>query len=166
MEQMRPDQSPYGVEFLRWEFDETDRYARGKAWYFVMTALMLGLLLYSFVSANFLFALIVLMFGLIVYLTSVRGGEPVQVAITDRGVMVGSSFYAHREIEHFWFIYQPPEVKTLYLDTRSLMVPRIALDLAEQDPNQVREALAPYVVEDLTKDEEPLSDVIARVMKL
>jgi hypothetical protein len=153
--------------YLLWEYSEADRYDRSGTWYFVMGSVALGLLLYSLASGNFLFALIVVMATLVVYLSSTHPKEEsVVVAVTEEGINVGGAFYAYGEISHFWLIYEPPAVKSLYLDFKEPWKPRVVLDLDEQNPNEVREVLGAYIVEDLTKDEEPLVDVIGRALKL
>jgi hypothetical protein len=151
---------------LAWEYSEEDRYTRSGTWYFVMGAVALGLLLYSLASGNFLFALIVIMAGLVVYLSSTHPAEDVVVAVTDTGILAGGAFYDYSDISHFWFAYEPPRVTSLYLDFKQPWRPGVVLELAEQDPNDVRDVLSVFLLEDLTKDEEPLLDTIGRALKL
>ncbi len=151
---------------VSWEYSEADRYDRGGRWYFAMGAVGLGLLLYALASGNFLFALIIIMFGLVIYLSSIQAVTESVVTIDDRGIQVGGAFYGYQEISHFWFVYEPPVVKQLYLDFKEPWKPRVIIGLGDQNPNEVREVLAAFVVEDLTKDEEPLLDAIGRVLKL
>lgn len=165
------DDAPYekgvhGRTYLRWKFPEFPRYKRGFVWYLVTVIVGAGLLLYALISGNFLFALIILMFALVIYMATVSEPSDVEISITEDGVGIGQAFYPYREIKNFWFIYEPPTVRNLYIEFKSSMRPRLTVDLEEQNPNEVRRALSRYVPEDLTEEDEPLSDIIGRVFKL
>lgn len=156
----------HGTEYLSWEYSGYRRYERGRTWYVVMGLFGFGLLIYALLSANFLFALIIIMFGLITYLSSINRPEVMRVAITEEGVEIGEGFYRYRDITHFWFAYEPPDVKSLYLDFRDPWRSRAVVELEDMDPNEVRKVLGTFVVEDLTQDEEPISDTIGRILKI
>ncbi|MEA3249561.1 MAG: hypothetical protein U9Q03_04360 [Patescibacteria group bacterium] len=151
---------------VTWEVDESKRYEKGLGWYLGAIVIGGGLLIYAVISANFLFALIILMVALVIYMTSLRGPDKVSVSVSEDGVEIGGSFYPFREMNRFWFIYDPPAVKSLYLDFKSAMRPRIALPLEDQNPNDVRAILSKYLHEDITEDDEPFSDYLGRLLKL
>ncbi|KPJ84781.1 hypothetical protein AMJ57_05455 [Parcubacteria bacterium SG8_24] len=151
---------------MSWEIDEFPRYERGPFWYMFMLLFGGGLLIYAIVTANFLFALIVLMLALVIYLSSVREPSRIEFAITDLGVKIGRTFLPYKDIRRFWFIYEPPEVKNLHLDFKSPFRPRIAIDLEDQNPNEIRGILAHFVFEDFEEDEEHFSDYIGRILKI
>ena len=56
----------YGKEVYRWQIDEFDREPKTNRWYLVMGGLCLALIIYSVIVGNFLFALIILLFGFII----------------------------------------------------------------------------------------------------
>ena len=149
-----------------WEIDETARYRRGRAWYVVMVLIGGGLLIYAVASGNFLFALLILMFALVIYLTSMKGSENTKVEISQDGIKVGDTFHPYRDVKRYWFVYDPPEVKSLYLDFRAVTKPLIALPLMDQNPNRIRQVLGQYVAEDFSEDEEPFMDFLGRILKL
>jgi hypothetical protein len=151
---------------VTWEIDESDRYRRGKAWYAIMILIGGSLLIYAIVSANFLFALLILMFALVIYLTSLNSTKITAVEISADGIRVGKSFYPYRDIKKFWFVYSPPEVKNLYLDFKSMSRSSLGLPLMDQNPNRIREVLGQYLPEDLEESEEPFMDFLGRILKL
>ena len=155
-----------GQLLLTWEVDEYPRYDRGRTWYMVSLVLGALLLIYAVATGNFLFALIILMSALVIYLSTL--GEPARmtVALTDAGVGVGEEFYPFKEIRRYWFIYDPPEVKNLYLDFKSPFRPRLAVALEDQNPNVVRTVLGQFVHEDFSEEEEPFTDFIGRIFKI
>ena len=123
-------------------------------------------MIYSVVSANFLFALIIVLVGLILYLSLVIEPADLRIAVTEDGIELGHAFYRYKEIQNFWFIYEPPAVRSLYVEFKGALQPRIRIDLMDQNPNKVRTHLGRFVREDLEQDDEPLSDVIGRLLKI
>jgi len=151
---------------LSWEYPERARYERGTLWYIIAIAGGTGLLIYAVITANFLFALIVLLFALILYVNTVMPPKNLRLTITEDGVEMGGDFFPFKEIGSFWFIYEPPMVKNFYLSLKASMSRHISADLGETDPNEVRAILGRYVKEDLTKDEESMSEVVSRFLKI
>ncbi|HSD12919.1 MAG TPA: hypothetical protein VLC10_05150 [Patescibacteria group bacterium] len=163
------DEAPvgyYSTEYMGWNILEYPKYERGRAWYIGMGVFGVGLLIYAVVSANFLFALIIIMFALVTYLSSMSEPKTIKFAITDNGVVVGRSFYMYKDLSRFWFIYEPPEVKTLYFEFKNSLRPRVTIDLGDINPNQVRQVLGNFVREDFNEDDEPFSDFVGRVLKI
>lgn len=156
----------YGNEYMGWNILDYPKYDRGRGWYIMMGVFGGGLLIYAVISANFLFALIIIMFALVTYLASVSEPKEIRFSITDSGIAVGRSFYMYRDISRFWFIYEPPAVRTLYFEFKNSLRPRVTVDLGDANPNQVRQVLANFVREDLNEDDEPFSDFIGRVLKI
>jgi hypothetical protein len=164
------DQSPYGQEFLAWEYDVRPRYDRGTWWHVGMLGGGAALLLIALISANFLFALIVVMFALVVYLASIAVPERRRFAVTEEGILAGNRLYPYKDLESFWFAYDPPTVRKLYLPLRTrgglLGQTVLTVQLEDVHPNQVRAALLPFVGEDPDNETEPPLDKIIRMLKL
>lgn len=156
----------YSTEYMGWDILEYPKYDRGRIWYIGMGVFGVGLLIYAVISANFLFALIIIMFALVTYLSSVSEPKKIKFALTDNGILVGRSFYMYRDLSRFWFIYEPPEVKSLYLEFKNALRPRVTIDLGNVNPNQVRQVLANFVREDFNEDDEPFADFVGRVLKI
>jgi hypothetical protein len=121
---------------------------------------------YAFVSANYLFALIIVLFVIILYLHNLQEPLAVPFAITTAGIIVGKKFYRYSELKNFWIIYQPPLVKNLYFTLNQVFRHRLQVPLLDHDPRPIRDYLSQYLSEDLEQEEEPLSDRMARLFKL
>lgn len=156
----------FGPEQIGWEVKEYRRYERGRLWHLLMGLAGIGLLIYTVASANFLFALIIMMFALIIYITSVVEPRTVRFAVTETGVRFGRTVRRFRDANRFWMIYEPPEVKSLYIEFRGATSPRMVVDLGEMNPNEVRKVLGQFVREDLEEDVEPFSDFLGRILKI
>ena len=155
----------HGDVLIAWKFPEYLKHERGRAWFISMGILGGLLLLYCFWVFNFLFAVILIMIVTILYLHHKREPETVDFAICEDGLEIGRRFYSYKDIEAFWVIYEPPEVKTLYFDFKGWR-PSLAIPLENENPLEVREILLKYLEEDLEKEYEPTSDFVGRWWKL
>ena len=166
MEEVENLSADFGKILVAWEVDEYPNHDRSRVWYVLGAILGVVLIIYAIATANFLFAVIILMSGIIILLSTFRPPEKIGVAVTSLGFIIGETFYEFKDIKDFSIIYNPPEVKNLYLDFHKLWHPLISVPLESTDPNQVRECLLPFCLENLERDEEILTDVVKRVYKL
>ncbi|HBD05443.1 TPA: hypothetical protein DCZ32_03215 [Candidatus Uhrbacteria bacterium] len=159
-------QEAFGRPILSWEVDEYRKHERSTAWFVISGIIGAILLVISIVTANYLFALIILMVGLLTFISSFKNPERVDVSITTTGVVIGGDFYQYKELRDFSIVYEPPEIKLLYVDFKSNLHPTVSIPLEEIDPNKAREALLPYVIENLERDKESLTDMMSRLYKI
>ena len=156
----------YGKPLVEWEVHEYDNHDRSRFWYIATAILGVGLVVYSVLTANFLFAVIILMAGIITLLASFQEPDKINVYILPTGILIGDDYYEYIQVSDFSVVYDPPEVKMLYVDFQSAFQPMLAIPLEEEDPNKVRKSLLPYCVENLERTEERLTDVVRRLYKL
>lgn len=156
----------YGKILALWEFPEFIKHERGKAWYISFTIAFLALLTYSYMTDNLLFAIILVMFA-VLYLTSAKD-EPktLEIALAEDGIFIGSRFIPYEDLQNFYIIYYPPEIKNLYLEPKNMLKPRIVIPLETQHPVHIREILLEYLEEDIAKEEIPASESISKILKL
>lgn len=154
-----------GDRLVSWEVDEYMRHDRSRRWYLLSSLLGAVLIIYAIATANFLFAVIVLMIGVITLITTFTAPERIDVILTTTGIVVGDSYYDFQAIKDFSLVYEPPEVKYLYVDFHDIWKPLLAIPLEDTDPNMIREELLPYVIENLDRTDERLTEVIRRVYK-
>lgn len=150
----------------QWQVKEYEKYDRNKGWYAMMGVVGGLLLLYAIVTANYVFALMVVLFGIILFLNDMQ--EPLQLPFTivETGIVIGDKYYKFSELTNFWIIYNPPAVKNLYFSTGKLLNHRIQIPLFNYDPRPIRDYLSKFLKEDLEQEEEPMSDRIARIFLL
>ncbi|HTK60237.1 MAG TPA: hypothetical protein VL283_03480 [Candidatus Baltobacteraceae bacterium] len=154
-----------GDVVFSWLVDEYERHERGPVWYAISFLVAVGLILYAIVAQNFLFAIIIVMFGIIIGLSTLREPERILFRVTTRGVGVGHLFVPYKELKDFWIVYEPPYVKNLYVEHKNSVTPRIVVPIEEADPVEIRRAMLEYLDENGTT-EEPLGDLLGRVLKL
>lgn len=154
----------HGKILMSWEFSEYPKYERTLGWYIGATIIFFGLLLFAVFTANYLFALIILMVAIIIFIYNLKQPAQINFVITEDGIKIGTKFYPWDDFKNFWIIYKPPEVKTLYFDFKGLR-PNLPIYLEDQNPVKVREILLQYLKEDLTREKEPAGDELARWLK-
>ncbi len=158
--------SEHGKAVFEWTVPKYARHHRSKLWYVVAIVIGAVLLLTALRSGNFLFAVIIVMFAVIMVLNSLQEPEEMRVAFTERGLVWGEHYHPYIDIRVFWIVYQPPQIKNIYIEFKSITKPRLLVPLGEQDPVAIREFLKKVVREDTTRNDEPLSDYLGRVLKI
>jgi len=153
-------------ELLTWKTPEFEKHKKSTGWYVWAAIFLFILLIYCIKTSNFLFAVILLMVSVIVVLFDFREANEVEFSITKTGVKFGEKIYPYEELGRFWIVYEPPEVKKLYVESKSVIQPRLAIPLDDIDPNKVRGILSEYLAEDLEEKDEPFADYLGRALKL
>ena len=154
-----------GEVLVEWEVDEYPTHNRSRIWYIVAGLIGFSLIVYAVITSNFLFAVIILMCGVITLLSIFVKPERISIVITTTGIVVGDIYYDFLSIRDFSIVYDPPDVKNLYLDFYAFSHPMITVPLEEVDPNIVRENLLIFCRENLDRIEEHLTDVVRRLYK-
>ena len=162
--EFNPDE--LGESLVAWEVDEFPQHTRSRMWYILASLVSIGLIVYSVVTSNFLFAIIILMGGVLLFLSTFLKPERIPIVITSTGIVVGDMFYDYQSVRDFSIVYDPPDVKLLYLDFYALSHPLISVPLEDVDPNIVRARLLTFCIENLNRNEEGLTDLVRRVYKL
>lgn len=155
-------ESAIGQIFHEWSIPEYESFERPKRWYVTMGILAIFLIIYGLFSGNFLFALIIILSAIILFLQDNQAPVSVRIALTGSGVVVGDRLYEYKELGHFYMVYKPPVVKMLFIETNSLFRPTLRIALLDENPLEIRSVLMEYLEEDIEKEEEPMSDTIAR----
>lgn len=164
---MPNEQINLGKEIMGWQVQEYEKHERSAGWYIVAGTVAIALLIYCFFTANFLFAVIIIVTALVVILHDGRHPEMVKFAITDEGIVIGRKFYDYDDVKDFAIIYKPRlEVKRLYFEFKSALKHRLSVPLENINPLVVRENLLKYLKEDLERTDQPLSEGLAKIFKL
>jgi hypothetical protein len=151
-----------GETLHEWTIQEYEQHERALLWYILMLSVGLAMVLFAMFTGNFLFAVIIILFAIILFLQSHQLPPQVAFKITELGVILGDRFYPYSEFDSFYIIYQPPEVKTLYLTHKSIYRPMLRIPLLDENPVETRHTLREFLSEDLEKEEEPMADRVAR----
>ena len=157
----------HGKILASWEFPEFKKTKKTTGWYIGMAILVGALVAFSIATQNYLFLIIIALFVIIYVLRSRREPTILNIQITEDGIGIGpQTFYEWKDVKSFWIIYEPPEVKNLYLDFKTGLRTSITISLENQNPLQIRKILLEYILEDTEKENETFSDGLHRTLKL
>ena len=159
------DKVDYGEVAFTWDFPEFTKHNRGILWHLIAFIVVVGLLVFLLFSANFLFAVIIILSVVIIVYISRRDPRIMNIKITDAGLVIENHFYPYSEIKNFWILHEP-DIKRLYIEFRSAFVPRLSIPYQDQDPNELREFLLQFIEENDEREGEPVSETLARWLKL
>lgn len=155
----------YGKVFFEWQVPEYLTHERSSLWYIGMIVVALALIIYSIFTANFLFALIVILVAFIIFLKSYYSPALLNFQITEEGIMLGNQFFPWERIKNFYIIYKPPAVKKIFFNLKSF-APDLSISIRDANPLLIREKLLVYLAEDLEKDRQSLEDLMEILLKL
>ncbi len=164
MPQTVTSQTFIGDILYQWDIREYEHHHRGALWHILVISFGLIMVLYALMTGNFLFAVILVLGAIILFLQSNVDPQSLPFAITELGIVVGNRFYVFKEFVGFYIIYNH-EVQTLFLDTKNSLRPDIRIPLGEADVLAIRDTLSTVLEENLEK-EEPISDRAVRSWKL
>ncbi|MFA6587991.1 MAG: hypothetical protein WCT08_02885 [Patescibacteria group bacterium] len=150
---------------LEWEFPSFEKHKRGIVWYLVMPVIFLALLIWTIIIKNFLFSIIIILIGIILGSKEFVQPQRVKFSIKESGIIIDDKFYRFREFDKFWIAYEPPEIKVLYLEFKTGLRTNYSIPLLDQNPLKVRTILQKYILEDLERESEDLTDRLARLFK-
>ncbi|MFH1838130.1 MAG: hypothetical protein ABH808_01370 [Candidatus Kuenenbacteria bacterium] len=159
-------QENQGKILVVWNFPEFIKHKRSQRWCIFMTIMAIGLLFFALFTKSFLFAIIVILFGIILILFDLKEPISIKFQIFERGIQVAENFYLWRELENFWIIYQLPETKNLYFKFKNFIKPNLVVSLEDQNPLRIREILLKYLNEDLEQEDESFSEQFGKILKI
>ncbi len=152
--------------FHVWDVHEYTKYPHTGRWYFVAATFLVACVAYALYTNNYLFAFIMLLITIIFVFHELREPAVTQFGITDIGIVWRGFLFPYKEVRSFWIIYEPHEgVQSLYFTFKKGSKPRLSISLEDQDPTIIRKTLRKFLFEDLSKEDEPLTDTIGRVLK-
>jgi len=157
----------FGREIASWQVPEYEKHERDQKWYIGAGLAVFGLLVYSYLTANFLFAVIIIISCMIIIVDDSREPGMIDVLITTEGVGIGRRFYDFEEMKNFSVVYKPNQnIKRIYFEFNNSLKQRLSIPLMDINPLPIRENLIKYISEDLERVNEPLSEGLGKLLKL
>jgi len=164
---MENQQIDNGEVEMSWQVPEYEKHERTKNWYIGAIVLAILLMIYAFLTTNFLFFGIILISAFVIFLNDSHDPALVAIGLTDEGVVVGKKFYDYDELKNFSIVYKPKQgVKNLYFEFKSPVKQRLSIPIMDEDPILVRNILLKYLPEDLERTDRPASETLAKIFKL
>ena len=149
-----------------WEFDEYEIHERSTWWYVIAGLVVGGLLVYSIATSNILFAIVVFLAVVTIFVRHSRPPEKIECEISPDGVRIGEKCYGYKDITCFSIIESHIGDPVLYIREARGMRNLLPLPLAGTPREEVQEILREYLEEDTDHLYEPFWDWIGRTLKL
>lgn len=160
------EDTKYGKILAEWKIPEYIKYQHFFGWYIVAFLLGGGFFIHAIINRNFLFAIIILLISLIVYLHERNTPAMIEFLMTEDGIVFGEKFYPYKSFESFWLVYEPPQIKTLYFTFKQMLRSELPVHLEDQNPITIRNILLNYLPEDLEKEDEAVEEQLSRFFKI
>ncbi len=155
-----------GEIHISWEFPEFVQQERSRAWYVVFSLLLALLILYAAFTANFLFAIILLLGSFVIIFQYFQQARKLPMVIGQDGIIIDTQFIPYKALKSFSIVYEPPVIKLLYLDFNSSVRKSLPVPLEDVNPIKVREILLNYIEENFERKEESFDETFERVLRL
>lgn len=149
-----------------WDTPEFTKYPHSRTWYMIAAIFLVACIAYALFAENYLFAVILVLIAIVFVFHEIHEPTMTQFGITDQGVVWRGFLFPYKEVHSFWIVYDPPVSKDLYIDFKKTTTPRLIIPLEDEDPVVVRETLRQYIFEDLSKEDEPISVSLGRMLKI
>ncbi len=159
-------QNTFSDALISWEFSEFEEYARSNGWFVwfgILAALLIGIALFT---DNYLFAVIIVLSSLILFLQNWSRPNRLRFSVSPSGIKIGAKNVPMKAVKEFWIAYDPPKVKRIYFEFHSALQPTLGIPLEDTNPLEVRSILLNYLPENLEREDELTSDTLARLLKL
>lgn len=158
----RRAQTPQDV-IMSWQASEFQQVERPQQWYWLFAVIGVIMAGWAIFTANYLFALIIIILTIVLNSYFRRTPNKLQVALTSEGVAIGPRLYSYTEdLSSFWILYNPPGLKQLHFSRVSTLQPDLIIEIEDQNPLKIRETLLKYLPEDTEKEENNVDEVFRR----
>ena len=158
---------------LEWTFPEYPHHQHSSKWYMWMGIIGGAFFFWSLVTQNYFFLVFLVLVFLVIFLHEIHPPQRITIRLLGNGIMFGAGddtskhhLYKYSDVRKFWILYEPPMVKNVYIVFRSKWKTRLRIPLEDQDPSTVRRILQEHCREDVEPRDEPLEDMLRRIIRL
>lgn len=137
---------------ITWQAYDRVPQHNGPDWYWAVSIIALSIMITSIVLNNILFAVLVIISTLALFLRTLQKPRLVTYELTNRGLWSNKDFQSFTTLESFWVEEHEPK---LILKSKGLIIPLSVVSLEPIDAQAVREFLQNYLPEE--EQHEPLS---------
>ena len=154
-------------EIIAWEFPEYEKHERSRSWYIIAGVIALALIIYAVWTANYFFALIIMLTGFIMIFLGQEEPLNIKFSLETIGIRLMDKFYDYDKFKSFAIIYQPEHgLKNIYFEYKNGLQPHLSIPLEQTNPITVRNYLLHHLPEDLERKDATFSEGLAKTFKI
>ena|SRR3989338_8325737 len=153
------------AESLRWVAKEYKHHERELGWYaglFLFGAVLIAWALYT---NNIILTILFVLMLLVVYVLSNRRPNEIIVELSDKGINLNGVVYPYRNLKNFCVFQHGDHTPELIVETNSFLNRHLAIELEDQDQEEVAEFMRRYVRE-IQDYEENFIDHLIRQLRI
>lgn len=163
-----PDtQTPFGADeqvLVTWQAPVLPTHERGRRWYTIGGAVVLGGAAYGILTGSWPFAIVALLCGAMYYLVRDHVPSLKTITLSDSGVMLEKTFTRWDDLKGFWLL-ETAEYTELHFTQKAPLRSDIVIQTGSQDNGQLRILLSAKIPE-LKEKRETFLDAFIRTAKL
>ncbi|MDQ7008913.1 MAG: hypothetical protein Q9M94_01325 [Candidatus Gracilibacteria bacterium] len=146
-----------------WTFPDTKN--RGQLWYSIVFSIIIGLVIWGFLTKQYGMSFIILLLSGLVFYIENNSSDTIAIEITELGMKVDEFFYDYSKIESYTLIYEGENaiICRLNLNKKGIKVMDLKID------NTVAlelKGILPEFIKENEKEDFSFTDRMIRIMKL
>ena len=148
---------------IQWSAPEFNKYQKNKNWLILPSAFFGLIFLWTIISENFLFALLIALSYFLIVVYAFKEPRHSKIEINGKGIKIDQIFYPYENLKSFWIFYEPSGVKEISLRSKKSIMPYIKVPLGNTNPVKIRRILVKYIPE--RKHRESVIDNLAGFLR-
>lgn len=147
-----------------WKF--SDKKERSHMWYMIMLSIVIGIVIWGFVTAQYGLSFVILLASGILFYVENNSDEEVTIEISDIWIKIANTFYEYAKIRSFSFLYSGSNaVFVRLMVTKGNTLRPIDVDVNNQIVKNLKLILPNFLIED-EKQELTWTDKLIRLLNL
>lgn len=139
---------------INWEVYDKVEQAHSPDWYWAVSIIALSITITSVILENTLFAVLVVVSTIALFLRKMQLPRLVRYELTNRGLWTNKEFQAFQTFESFW-VEDGEIASKLILKSKNFFTPLLIIPLEEGQEDEIRDFLQEFLVE--VEHQEPLA---------
>lgn len=133
-------------KMISWQAPEFRYYHKNQGWYVTVVAVTILIVGFFIVQDDWFAAIsLAIIAGIMVFLAR-QTPEQTEIHLTHKHIQVGDLIFPYKQIKYFWVVHNQTH-KILNFETTAYLNNLISLELEDQDPDEIRSFLLPYLPE-------------------
>lgn len=141
---------------LEWRAPEFRHYPKNAAWFITFTIIVVLLVTYEATQHDWFGAISVVIIAGLFAAFALHRPKEVMIRLTTVGVHIDDTNIPYNNIRQFWIV-NTDNHKTLNIETTAYLNHQLAIELHEQDPDEVQE-----ILEELLPEKEDAQETVAQ----
>lgn len=138
---------------ISWEAHEFRHYPKNIGWYVTLIAITILIMGFFAIVQSDIFAAVCLgIIGMLVIFFSRQAPKLTTIEIDNKGIKFGDLFYPYKQLQYFWIVNNDNH-KTINFHTSAFINNTVILELADQDPEKIRQHLLVHLIEHTETEE-------------